>query len=287
MKKNSENLYEIALKISSDKNLLEYSMKNRSVYGLLMEDLEDADIEKLRTAVQSATSAVDQNLNCSQLMNNANLNWNVEMKPVLFAKDGNTVAPTSVSWTGAETAKKDKIVKIDKKNEINETDKVNEIAKKDKKDKIVKKDKKNKINETDKINKKDEVNEIAKKDKKDKKDKIDETEKVNETDETNERDKKEKINKMKKKKLNIKYKLDIEDCIKKYINNDIEKQILSTIKIIDKNCFYIKLEDKIYSSIWGYMDLWLTIENYGNNLWGVSDTNENCPLFIKYKESIM
>jgi len=62
MKKNSENLYEIALKISSDKNLLEYSMKNRSVYGLLMEDLEDADIEKLRTAVQSATSAVDQNL---------------------------------------------------------------------------------------------------------------------------------------------------------------------------------------------------------------------------------
>jgi hypothetical protein len=32
-------------------------------------------------------NAVDQNLNCSQLMNNANLDWNVEMKPVLFEKD--------------------------------------------------------------------------------------------------------------------------------------------------------------------------------------------------------
>ena len=62
MKKNSENLYEIALKISNDKTLLEYSMKNHSVYGLLMEDLEDSDIEKLRSAVQSASSAVDQNL---------------------------------------------------------------------------------------------------------------------------------------------------------------------------------------------------------------------------------
>jgi len=37
-------------------------------------------------------NAVDQNLNCSQLMNNANLDWNVEMKPVLFAKGGNTIA---------------------------------------------------------------------------------------------------------------------------------------------------------------------------------------------------
>ena len=32
-------------------------------------------------------NAVDQNLNCSQLMNNANLDWNVEMKPVLFETD--------------------------------------------------------------------------------------------------------------------------------------------------------------------------------------------------------
>ena len=29
-------------------------------------------------------NAVDQNLNCSQLMNNANLNWNVDLKPVYF-----------------------------------------------------------------------------------------------------------------------------------------------------------------------------------------------------------
>jgi hypothetical protein len=36
-------------------------------------------------------NAVDQNLNCSQLMNNANLDWNVEMKPVLFAKDTDIV----------------------------------------------------------------------------------------------------------------------------------------------------------------------------------------------------
>ena len=34
-------------------------------------------------------NAVDQNLNCSQLMNNANLDWNVKMKPVLFTKGDN------------------------------------------------------------------------------------------------------------------------------------------------------------------------------------------------------
>ena len=87
--------------------------------------------------------------------------------------------------------------------------------------------------------------------------------------------------------LDIKYTLDIEDCIKEYINNDIEKQILSKIKITDKHCFYIKLENRIYSQMWGYMDLWITIEDYGDNLWGVSDTNESNPDFIKYKQSIM
>ena len=39
--------------------------------------------------------------------------------------------------------------------------------------------------------------------------------------------------------------------------------------------------------MWGYMDLWITIENYGNNLWGVSDTNEENPDFIKYKHNII
>ena len=39
--------------------------------------------------------------------------------------------------------------------------------------------------------------------------------------------------------------------------------------------------------MWGYMDLWITIEDYGDNLWGVSDTNESNPDFIKYKQSIM
>ena len=86
--------------------------------------------------------------------------------------------------------------------------------------------------------------------------------------------------------MNIKYTLDIEDCIKQYVDKDIEKKILSEIKLINKSCFYIKLEDRIYSSMWGYMDLWLTIENYGDNLWGVSDTNESNPEFIKYKDSI-
>ena len=91
----------------------------------------------------------------------------------------------------------------------------------------------------------------------------------------------------KKKEIDIKYTLDIEDCIKEYINNDIEKKILSEIKITNKHCFYIKLENRIHSQMWGYMDLWITIEDYGDNLWGVSDTNESNPDFIKYKQSIM
>ena len=36
-------------------------------------------------------NAVDQNLNCSQLMNNANLNWNVDLKPVYFGKENRFV----------------------------------------------------------------------------------------------------------------------------------------------------------------------------------------------------
>ena len=39
MKKNSEILYEIALKLSSDKVLFEHSMSNKTVYGMLMEDI--------------------------------------------------------------------------------------------------------------------------------------------------------------------------------------------------------------------------------------------------------
>ena len=37
-------------------------------------------------------NAVDQNLDCSQLMRNAGLDWEVDLKPVIFAKGGNTVA---------------------------------------------------------------------------------------------------------------------------------------------------------------------------------------------------
>ena len=37
-------------------------------------------------------NAVDQNLDCSQLMRNAGLDWDVDLKPVIFAKGGNTVA---------------------------------------------------------------------------------------------------------------------------------------------------------------------------------------------------
>ena len=105
--------------------------------------------------------------------------------------------------------------------------------------------------------------------------------------EKNEKNEKDNSDMEKKKEIDIKYTLDIEDCIKEYINNDIEKQILSEIKITDKHCFYIKLENRIHSQMWGYMDLWITIEDYGDNLWGVSDTNESNPDFIKYKQSIM
>lgn len=89
MKRNSENLYEIALKISNDKTLLEYSMKNHSVYGLLMEALEDADIEKLRSAVNSASSAVDQNLKIANSMKLSSLvNYFTSLKGVLKKADG-------------------------------------------------------------------------------------------------------------------------------------------------------------------------------------------------------
>ncbi len=68
MKKNSEILYEIALKLSSDKVLLEHSMSNKTIYGMLMEDIEDSDIEKLRKAVQQTVSAVDINLKASNTL---------------------------------------------------------------------------------------------------------------------------------------------------------------------------------------------------------------------------
>lgn len=62
MKKNSEILYEIALKLVDDSVLFEHSMSTHSVYGMLAEDINDSDIEKLRKAVLVTTSAVDQNL---------------------------------------------------------------------------------------------------------------------------------------------------------------------------------------------------------------------------------
>ena len=77
--------------------------------------------------------------------------------------------------------------------------------------------------------------------------------------------------------------LDIEDCIVKYIDKELEILLKNMIKGSNKNCFYYKLEDKIDSYYFGKIDLWLTIENYGEKIWGVSDTNENNPEFIKYK----
>jgi len=65
MKKNSEILYEIALKLSDDNTLLEHSLNNKSVYGMLMEDIEDADLEKLRNAVKTSLKAVDINIKAS------------------------------------------------------------------------------------------------------------------------------------------------------------------------------------------------------------------------------
>ena len=65
MKKNSENLYEIALKISGDSTLLEHSFSNKSIYGMLLEDINDADVEKLRTAVKTSLEATENNIKIS------------------------------------------------------------------------------------------------------------------------------------------------------------------------------------------------------------------------------
>ena len=73
MKKNSEILYEIALKLVSDNVLLEHSMSSRSVYGMLMEDIDDTDIEKLRSAVKASMQAVDQNIKASSELKLASL----------------------------------------------------------------------------------------------------------------------------------------------------------------------------------------------------------------------
>ncbi len=65
MKKNSENLYEIALKISGDSTLLEHYFSNKSIYGMLLEDINDADVEKLRTAVKTSLEATENNIKIS------------------------------------------------------------------------------------------------------------------------------------------------------------------------------------------------------------------------------
>lgn len=65
MKKNSEIMYELALKLADDSTLLEHAMSNRSVYGMLMEDINEDDIEKLRKAVKTAMGAVDANIKAS------------------------------------------------------------------------------------------------------------------------------------------------------------------------------------------------------------------------------
>ena len=80
--------------------------------------------------------------------------------------------------------------------------------------------------------------------------------------------------------------LDIEDCIEQYIDNETKLDILHKISVSNKSCFYIKLVDKIQSSIFGSVDLWITIEDYGNNIWGISDTYEYNPDFIKFKEEL-
>ena len=65
MKKNSEMMYEIALKISKDSILLEHALSQKSVYGMLLEKIEDDDIEKLRGAIKQSLNAVDTNIKAS------------------------------------------------------------------------------------------------------------------------------------------------------------------------------------------------------------------------------
>ncbi len=59
---NSKNLYEIALKISSDSSVLESAIKEQSIIGILNEALDDKDIEKLRTAVKQTMKGLDGNI---------------------------------------------------------------------------------------------------------------------------------------------------------------------------------------------------------------------------------
>ena len=83
-----------------------------------------------------------------------------------------------------------------------------------------------------------------------------------------------------------KIKLDIEPCIEEYVTKSIQKKIKSNIASSDTNLFYIKLKDRIQSK-YGTVDLYLTIEYYKeDDLWGVSDTNDCDPNFIKWKETI-
>lgn len=55
----------MSLKLADESVLLEHSLSNQSIYGVISEDIEDADVEKLRKAVKSAISSVDQNLKTS------------------------------------------------------------------------------------------------------------------------------------------------------------------------------------------------------------------------------
>lgn len=92
----------------------------------------------------------------------------------------------------------------------------------------------------------------------------------------------------KKKKKKIKITLDIEDVIEKYVSDNIRKQIYDRINNNNNNTkyFYIQSDITCKSNMGWDENIWLTIEDYGDNLWGVSDTNDCNPDFIKYKQGI-
>jgi len=56
---NSKNLYEIALKISSDSVVAENAIANHSISGILNEALDDKDVQKLRTAVKQSLKGIE------------------------------------------------------------------------------------------------------------------------------------------------------------------------------------------------------------------------------------
>jgi len=105
MKKNSEMMYEIALKISKDSILLEHALSQKSVYGMLLEKIEDDDIEKLRGAIQQSMTAVDTNIKASNQFKLTSIAKYFENIKKALEKGNNLVAKLDMSDPDTISAK--------------------------------------------------------------------------------------------------------------------------------------------------------------------------------------